>query len=496
MSIRTVFLTIAGPDIGLGHLTRCDALATAVAEDGDEAELIIACPIGSEWLSQRAPTTRWRHVPWNTDLAALRTVVDSPDEAIDVVLVDSYEISPEVRSYIDTVIEYPVYFDDTGGNVPERGIVVNGSPGADRVGYPVRSGLTVLTGPRYQVVRQAFWDLPKRESTATVRTVGIMLGGTDHRSRIAEVVSSVREIVPERISLVVIGHTDPEHTIQGVKYTGRLSAAGIRDTLRKIDVLISAAGQTVAEAVACGTPTVTVQTAENQRYNVEGWARTGCTVHAGTIGDPDLPGRLGIALQEVNDRYDRITLSHRNAGPLISGAARTLSRIVREVRIQRFGELTVAPFPLLNRDSLEEVLSWRNDPSIRQWMDTRAQIPLDDHIAFAAVLADDETRQFFRVDHGDRGIGVVDLTNIDRTRGDGELGLYRCPTLAQYRVDGRSVGRVLMSTVERLARRIGLTRLWLKVRTENERAIRLYRAVGYREYDTDDTYLYYEKGLG
>jgi spore coat polysaccharide biosynthesis predicted glycosyltransferase SpsG len=112
-----------------------------------------------------------------------------------------------------------------------------------------------------------------------------MLGGTDHRGLIDQVLPVVRYAVGSEATVYAIGVEPDAIRHAGVKATGRLTAQQMKELFDGLDLLVTAAGQTVAEAVSCELPTVMIQTAENQTYNVEGLLQSQAAVAGGTIED-------------------------------------------------------------------------------------------------------------------------------------------------------------------------------------------------------------------
>src|SRR5438034_227584 len=88
---RIAFITEGGPDVGLGHLSRCVALARAAAADGARASFLVCedAQVASLLRDVRAEVLR---VPWQVDPArALRTLSGlAPDALLD----PSYAAAP------------------------------------------------------------------------------------------------------------------------------------------------------------------------------------------------------------------------------------------------------------------------------------------------------------------------------------------------------------------------------------------------------------------
>ncbi len=299
--MHATFLTVADPHIGLGHLYRCDALATALNDRDIETTLVVDCRSGRDWLNSRAPETRWIVAHWMEGATTTDAVISNASQ----VIVDAYGITQNVRLAIDDSVEFPIYFDDYGTNVPKSGIVINGSPGAQLVGYPKRPGLKLLLGTDYQLLRKPFWDPTNRTIRTDIESVGVLLGGTDPRGITEKVLEIVRDATPKNARVYAIGVDSYTVSHTDIHGTGRLTARGMKNLFDQLDLLVTAAGQTVAEAVSCRLPTVMIQTANNQRYNVLGWTKEHTATFAGTDAEIKSSSRLSdtvISLRSFSRR--------------------------------------------------------------------------------------------------------------------------------------------------------------------------------------------------
>src|SRR6266508_3298897 len=99
---RIAFVTEGGPDVGLGHLSRCVALARAAAADGARASFLVCedAQVASLLRHVHAEVLR---VPWQVDPArALRTLSGLAPDAI---VVDSYAASSDFLASLRRVAQ-------------------------------------------------------------------------------------------------------------------------------------------------------------------------------------------------------------------------------------------------------------------------------------------------------------------------------------------------------------------------------------------------------
>jgi len=305
-SVNVVFLTVAGQEIGFGHLFRSSALMEALQERGAACRLIVA-PTGSpDTIRQRIDVIPNVFAPWSSEVDALATIISGAE----IVVIDAYEIEPTVWKVLVETVSRLVVFDDRGGPLPPRGIVINGNPGATTLNYPVGGDVSYLLGPRYQVLRSPFWrrcpDAIDPGSTVSDQIrIGVMAGGTDHRRITETVVQTILRTVPAETVVYPIGSAGGGYTDSRVHPTGVLNAEGIHALFCKLDVLVTAAGQTVAEAAACCLPAIIFQTADNQAISMTGWPQTGGAISVGSIDDTDWAERLAAGLRKVIRRDQR-----------------------------------------------------------------------------------------------------------------------------------------------------------------------------------------------
>lgn len=326
--MRAAVLTVADPEIGIGHLSRCDALGRALESEGCPYDLVVNCKAGDDWLRERLDGSGFARRAWSCDIEDVRSSIAGAE----LVVVDTYTIAAPVWSYLQEHALRLVVFDDYGATVPKRGIVVNGSPGAELVGYPDRARVRYLLGIDYQVLRPPFWTRPTHRIPGKLKTVGVMMGGTDHRELTWRVVRVLEDVIPADVKIHVIGAIDESNLSGRTSTSGFLSAIGVKSVFDSIDLLISAAGQTVAEAVACLVPTISLQTADNQRMNVEGWTGQRAVLHAGEVSDAGWEDRLQRQAHTAIATAPRRELVDKMRQLDLSLSTRKLARIlVREI---------------------------------------------------------------------------------------------------------------------------------------------------------------------
>ena len=139
-------------------------------------------------------------------------------------------------------------------------------------------------------------------------------------------------------------------------------------------------------------------------------------------------------------------------------------------------------FEFLSQKTSLQVLDYRNHPSIRPWMDNTELIEESQHFQFVQRLANDPANIYWLVQDQNTSsdLGVIYLNNICRTQC--ELGIYVNPIDPVPGTGTQLAEFALWIAFEIL----NLNEVTLSVKLENQRALGLYRKVGFVETEVID----------
>lgn len=311
----------AGGIRGLGHLQRCLALSQALKQQ--QVPVVFLAPALTE-VQRRIDCEECEFVPFTVaateaggqaDVVLTLAVARAKD--CHVVVVDSYDIDDTYLATLRSAGHVVVAIDDLVRHPFSAHIVVNGGAGADEQPYRSVTGDTrFFLGPRYALLDSAFWNARTRAVAPHVGRVLVAVGGGDpHRSlpRILDVLDSVSasfDIVAVQgpFAPVELGETRQySHRVEFVHAPHHL-----HDVIVGVDLAVSAAGQTLYELAATGTPTVAVQVFDNQEANLQHLAAAGAVRCGGCVTDADFDVRLLFALNDVVENHvERVRMSDR-----------------------------------------------------------------------------------------------------------------------------------------------------------------------------------------
>ena len=269
----------------MGHVSRSGAVAGALAELDHRPRCV--------GLGAPAPFER-DGIAWEA--------ADAPPPWEGVLLLDSYRLGAD--SVAGAGVTLAVIHD--GDSIPAAAslaISVNEPAG------PPPAGVRVAAGPGFAALRPQFRAVPEPSISAGVKRVLVTTGSSDRAASVAAIAAAVRDRVSAHLTAVIGPYSDARDVPADTLVTAPES---LLEELTACDLVVCAAGQTMLEALACGTPCVAIPFVDNQRRQAEMLASRGAVVTADSVdeaasaaqrlaGDADERRRLSRAARETID---------------------------------------------------------------------------------------------------------------------------------------------------------------------------------------------------
>lgn len=234
---RIALLYDSGPGVGMGHQRRMIALASALEIYDVETEL--------------------------------RTFEDR--DTAEITVVDSYRIRADEPGLVGAKVVVAV--DDLDRCLAVDLLVdPNPMPPAGRAQSADRS----LNGPRYALLDTEIAGYVTKPIVDEPETLLVVMGASDEAGFGAKLASRLAaQSLGWSIRLVVgpWGSQEVPRNVEGVRTT-----RGLIDELANADLVVTAAGVTLLEALCLGRPTLTLVTADNQRRSAQGAAAAGAAL--------------------------------------------------------------------------------------------------------------------------------------------------------------------------------------------------------------------------
>ena len=493
----------AGPQIGMGHVMRCLALAEPWLQAGSAVTLLTAPRAGglqppsagsdnaTERRFQTAGTdaVRARAESLGVSLRELSAPPGSPADAAETIalaqslraawlVLDGYHFDADFQRAVKAAGLRLLVFDDTAHATHYAAdFILNQNLGASASLYPHREPTTrLLLGPRFVQLRGEFTELSRsaeHRSAGAVETskaeqcsalrVLVTLGGSDPDNITAQVLTALQTI-PGLPADIVIGPANPHaDALQSpsahspAPITFHVNPSGIPALMARADLAICAGGTTAWELSFLGVPMLVLVLAENQRSNAERLAQAGVAVHTSIA---KLADDLRSLLADVARRAEM----SRRARALVDGLG-TLRVWLR----MNEDSLHLRP---ATADDCRRIWEWANEPAVRAVSFNSEPIPWEQHVAwFNRRLADANTRLWI----AGQAVAPVGQVRFDL---DGPTATISVSLDATRR--GKNLGSLLIwSACKKLFRESAVETIHAVIKPDNSSSIRAFMKGGF-----------------
>lgn len=283
MERSVAILADAGPGAGLGHLSRSSGVAVALRCRDLEPRCYA---LGADAALERDG------IAWEPVAPG-----DVGDLGGEVVLIDSYRLSPEVIRQLAESASIVLMHDH--GVIPDGAAMIVSVAGDDDAGG--RS----LTGFEYAPLRPQFWGLPARSIRENVERVLVTVGSGLLADAGGPIARALTAALPDARVTLVRGPDSDTETPGGIETLE--APTSLLEPVLDADLVVSAAGQTMLEAAAAGTPCIALPLADNQRPQAERLSEAGAV----RLVDPPAPAAVNKAARDLcADPEARRRLSH------------------------------------------------------------------------------------------------------------------------------------------------------------------------------------------
>jgi spore coat polysaccharide biosynthesis predicted glycosyltransferase SpsG len=334
---RCLVCVDAGPGIGMGHLTRCIALSEALQEVGWSIHIAVNGAHSGRTDFMAALRGRGLGIethPWQRDIEQISSNLSS----FKAIVFDSYLPAEDYYRRLDVMRSESgpifIFFDDTNRLLYPKGIVVNGSCSAEALAYPRRKGIMYLLGPQWQALRKEFWDVEPISTKLQADSIFITLGADDIRNLVPRLHLHAAERMPgfSQTILTTRFSRSFEELRSIVKSPHQLliepRVAELVEAMRRSDLAITAAGQSLSELSRLGVPLIPIKVADNQASNVAPSRRLGFASAVHNWDDPKVVEKVINDTMALASYGERIEAKTRNLAAIDGSGARRIARFI------------------------------------------------------------------------------------------------------------------------------------------------------------------------
>lgn len=377
-----------GNGIGLGHIYRCMAIAEAFEIKGVEAIFIVRnFPEAVRLLLNKGYEVGTISIVAGIEEDAAKTL----SYPCDAIFTDAYELTGEYFSRLKAGGKVVIAIDDLlNRQLPVDLVIGNAWMKRDDYTDLILPDTVVLSGPEYLPLRKEFKTLPPHPQDAQLSKVLLTFGGEDVHDVAKKVLGILSDYPRQLILHILAGASYPylpslELAIARSPHICKLfhNIHNVVPIYQSADIAITAAGVSLWELAAVGTPVLIVQTADNQVHNVKYFTENSLGEFLGQHEDLNPEGVLnGVAkLEDKNERfhYSRKLQSHVDG----KGTERIATAVFKAIHANE--EVALRPAnPDPDSEDSHLILEWRNDELTRQMSKEQDFISWENHKAWYA----------------------------------------------------------------------------------------------------------------
>lgn len=234
--------------------------------------------------------------------------------SLDLLIVDSYDVTEEYFLTIKPHIKKLCYIDDINKFVYPVDILINGNITAEYMDYKKYfKNQIMLLGLKYNLIRDEFRNLPKRKIREEVKEIMITTGSSDPYNMSSKLLNWLlkdKELSKLTYNVIVGNMFQNKEELNNIKKANPnvvlyQDIKAISEIMLKSDIAISAGGSTLYELCVCGTPTLAFIMADNQKLIVEKMQELGYVKSLGEhicLSENTLLNNLKKLLKETKTR--------------------------------------------------------------------------------------------------------------------------------------------------------------------------------------------------
>ncbi len=266
--MKLKILVEVGPKIGLGHFTRCLALADMVSVLLEE---VVFYSQNAFFIADSVNRNGYHLKPIFNKESFLDHL-----EKEDIVVLDGYGFDYSFQKKVKKACKGLMLIDDLCNQQYEADYIVNIAPGVKQEDYQVSENTKLLLGPDYSLLRKAFLNAEKAKKKS--EEILICFGGADPRNLSLDVVNALLTHIDQcQIHLILgkgyalINSLKVFKEDRRLKISVDLDSEEMAESLKKVKFAIVPSSGILYECLAVGTLAVSGYYVDNQKNMYDGW---------------------------------------------------------------------------------------------------------------------------------------------------------------------------------------------------------------------------------
>lgn len=287
-----MFRADASPTLGVGHISRCLALADALYEKGWKCTFVVNRESNVTYpaLSVSSHKVMVPQIP-NDPLSVAQVVGGTAD----LLVVDHYNLDKKFESACRGWAESIMVVDDLADRPHDCDFLVDQSISRTISDYKFLTPIScrILVGPHYAMLRPEFSrirqkSLERRNSSQIINRILVAIGGSDPHDVTTTAICALMHCYQNINIDVVLGKNSPNlNKVRNLIFSFRdkiklhIDTQKMSELMLNADLAIGACGISSWERCTLGLPTIAITIAENQRENAQSLEKAGAILYSG-----------------------------------------------------------------------------------------------------------------------------------------------------------------------------------------------------------------------
>ena len=470
---KVIFRADGNSTIGLGHVSRCLALAELLSKNFD---ISFALQEPDDYLLSTIKKVTSHVISlqprYSTD-PGFTTELKSYLTGNEIVVLDGYSFSTEYEKFVRSAAGAVVCIDDIPNRHFVSDIIINFCGEIASKHYSHENYTRLLLGLDYLFLRSPFLRGPYGKKDFSNRLF-LNMGGADPTNEALKILSTLQEINYKGEIELVVGHhyahtRSLEFILQkndSIILNQGLNAEEMYRCMNKCSMAILPPSTVALEFLSTGGLVFLHQTTDNQVLLKNYLVHKKLAYHYSSFNEHILNNSFKAFFQEVMDRQKNIFDG--------SSLAR-VQEIFKAQNLQR-----VLSLRKVTVEDMHQCFEWANDPEVRKYSYSAAPIVWDSHVEwFTKKMADANCHYF---------IGEIKNSCVGQIRfdlSDEEIGVF----MISYAIDknwrGKGLGyRFLAKGVEQLVKLSSVKKIVGYVQEMNIASIKAFQKAGFKTVHT------------
>lgn len=479
---RFAFRADSSGTIGSGHIVRCATLAGVLRDRG--ADIIFVCRELPEHLAVWLQSLGFyvAHIKSSQEPICeesdAKLTRDALEELapVDCLVVDHYGLGMEWEQALRSLAKNVLVIDDFDHRSHDCDFLLNQNYRTSNRSSPKtrqKNSPELLLGPKFALVRPEFSALRtnRRHRSGAVKRILVCFGGGDPKNFSEAVLSALAATdAPLEHIDIVVGYASPhiDDLVRRYRDNAHIEFHSHVDNMAELldsaDLAIGAGGTMTWERACLGVPSIVFGIVDNQHGALAALIEDGFLVGVPEMTHPDA-SLIASCLQS--------TIGN---APMLRGLSRRIETLVDGRGAQRVADvLFPAPLNFRNADinDAESMLSWRNDPHVREKSLDSKKVSASEHRAWLKRTLEDPKRDLLIAECDGSPIGVV---RFDVDEDEATISVYRVPNSKEGRY-----GLVRCATEWIHEHRPQILRVIAHILDDNASSLAAFRGAGYRD---------------